>query len=919
MPALPGLAVAFLGATVLLSWYVASLRDVTPADGYVPMQYNTALGFVACGLAVAAHCVGRRRLAFWGGGIAAALGSLALAEHAFGRSLKLVEGLFGGAFVTADAPAMSPLAATCFALAGGLLITWRAPGTSSRWRRLATGLVASTMVAAGFVGLTAYVLHDPQTYGWAHFTGMEAHAALGFMALGIALFFMVAKIRGAPGVSRIPGWAPWAVGGCVAALTVALWTGLTTSDARVQSLAAMRSHEAVMAHTNQSMQSRLKSLERLARDAEGSGATRNARLVSGAEQLLDDLHGLTGVVFVEPDGRVRVVAGASDAEAFEQGTRERPELRSALNLAREERRTTVTDPTSILGNEGDLTVFVPVQSGEHLVGTLGFEHALVPLFDAVFADGIGRAYQLELAGTHGEPFYRSRGASRGRASDMAPIEGRIAFGDKVWTLAGRADSSFLAMGKHSSNTLILWFGLCLAVALTFVMHKSEALRQRAWSLSLANGTIEEHAASLRAANRSLEDQARHLREAQGQLTHAAREKRYVLDSLSACLIGVDQQGRVVEWNSVASSLLGSPIGGALGSRFDGLSLPWDQEMISDAVRECLASGERVRRESVTISVPGGEPRVVSLTINPTQTEEGRGFAIIGADVTERQLLEVQLQHAQKLESVGTLAAGIAHEINTPMQFVSDNLRFVGKSMAPLGKLLSLLPEIAKSGASGRLKPSLVRRLEEAASGVDLEFIAAELPSAMTETQEGVARVTGIVRAMKDFSHPGADGLAPADINRGIETTLAVARNEYKYYADLETDLEDLPMVECRAADLNQVFLNLLVNAAHAIRDKLEAGGPRGVIRISTRLDDDVVEVRVSDTGTGIPEQVRERVFDQFFTTKQIGKGTGLGLFIARSVVVEKHRGTIEFETEPGVGTTFIVRIPTSPIVEAAPA
>jgi PAS domain S-box-containing protein len=919
MPAILGLAVAFLGATVLVSWYVASLRDVTPQAGFVPMQYNTALGFLVSGLAVAAHCLGRRKLAFWGGGIAAALGSLAIAEHVFGRSLFLVDGIFGGAFDTGAAPKMSPHAAVCFALAGGVLIAWRAPGTSAGWRRIATGVVAAAMVAGGFVGLLAYLANDPSTYGWARFTDMEAHSALGFMGLGIAFFVMVARMRGLPGTTAMPPWAPWAVGAGVASLTLALWTALTTSDARVQSLATMRSHEAMMAHTNQMLQARLRSLERLTRDVQGSGATRNAQLQRGATRLLADMPGLVGVAFVETDGRVRWSTGATDPGRLEQDAVERPGLRSALRLAREQRQTTVTDPATLFGNEDDLYVFVPVHSGERLAGTLCFEHAIDPLFDSVFADGIGRAFRLELSAGSGMPFYRSRGAASAHAVAVEPTTGRIAFGNRLWTLSGRADSSFLAAGKYSSNTLILWFGTFLAVALTFVMHKSEALRQRARSLALAKTTIEDHANSLRHANRSLEEQARRLREAQNQLTRAARDKRYVLDSLSAFLIGVDHQGRIVEWNSVSTTLLGAPVGGALGSRFDALALPWDRELVATAVRECLVAGERVRRESVRIDVPGRDPRVVSITINPTQTEEGRGFAIIGSDVTERQLLEMQLHHAQKLESVGTLAAGIAHEINTPMQFVGDNLRFVSESMAPLNGLLALMPELAQAGETGRLPVSLARRLKAATSGVDLDFLSTELPGALAETQEGVARVTSIVRAMKDFSHPGGEGRAPADLNGAIETTLSVARNEYKYHADVETDLEDLPPVECHIADLNQVFLNLLVNAAHAIREKVEAGGPRGVIRISTRADGDAVEVRVTDTGTGIPVAAREKVFDQFFTTKEVGKGTGLGLSIARAVVVERHHGTIRFETQAGAGTTFIVRIPMGTRVGAGQA
>jgi signal transduction histidine kinase len=204
--------------------------------------------------------------------------------------------------------------------------------------------------------------------------------------------------------------------------------------------------------------------------------------------------------------------------------------------------------------------------------------------------------------------------------------------------------------------------------------------------------------------------------------------------------------------------------------------------------------------------------------------------------------------------------------------------------------------------------------------VDVTFLAEELPAALGEMQEGVDRVTTIVRAMKDFSHPGNQGRQSADLNKAIATTLSVARNEYKYCADIETDYGDIPLADCYVADLNQVFLNLLVNAAHAIKDVVgESSGERGTIRIRTRLEGSMIELRFSDTGSGIPEHVREKIFDQFFTTKAVGRGTGLGLAIARAVVVDKHGGTLLFETEMGKGTTFIVRIPVSAPPAAPPS
>ncbi|HTE06002.1 MAG TPA: ATP-binding protein, partial [Planctomycetota bacterium] len=523
----------------------------------------------------------------------------------------------------------------------------------------------------------------------------------------------------------------------------------------------------------------------------------------------------------------------------------------------------------------------------------------------------------EVSTMNGQPFYNRHGGSSssgGRATVRAGAtgeavrhgdDGRVGFADRVWVMSSLVDRTVVAGSKNVSNTLILWFGMFLAVALAFVIRKSGLVRQRAVSLAAANRTIEESSRSLRLANDTLSAK-------EAELTRAAREKRRVLDSLSALLIGVDDEGRVVEWNSVACELFGLSDAQALGQPFDELPLCWDRAMVAAAVAEVLASGERLRRENVT--VPSADPearpdRAVSLTVNPTQTERGRGFAIIGSDVTERQLLEMQLHQAQKLESVGTLAAGIAHEINTPMQFVSDNLRFVSQSVTPLTSVLQLIPEVVDCSRNGAVPADLAARLELATAGVDVAFLADELPAALSEMQEGVDRVTTIVRAMKDFSHPGNQGRQSADLNKAITTTLSVARNEYKYHADVETDFGELPFADCYVADLNQVFLNLLVNAAHAIKDVVGDGGGRGMIRIRTRVDGDSIEIRISDTGAGIPEAVRGKIFDQFFTTKAVGKGTGLGLAIARAVVIDKHGGSIRFESEVGKGTTFIVRIP----------
>jgi signal transduction histidine kinase len=270
------------------------------------------------------------------------------------------------------------------------------------------------------------------------------------------------------------------------------------------------------------------------------------------------------------------------------------------------------------------------------------------------------------------------------------------------------------------------------------------------------------------------------------------------------------------------------------------------------------------------------------------------------DITERRLFEYQSAQAQKLESIGQLASGIAHEINTPIQYVGDNGKFLEQAFK---ELLAALDD-----------PSLPRRgteFETGASDASLEYLRDEVPKAIEQLLEGVDRVARIVRAMKEFSHPDSTEKTLIDLNRAIESTAVVSRNEWKYVAELETNLDpSLPLVNAFPGEINQVVLNLIVNAAHAIQAVVrDCPGTKGKIAVATRRTGDFAEVSIRDSGTGIPSAIQSRVFDPFFTTKEVGKGTGQGLFIAHTVVVKKHGGTIHFETEEGKGTTFVVRLP----------
>ncbi len=282
-----------------------------------------------------------------------------------------------------------------------------------------------------------------------------------------------------------------------------------------------------------------------------------------------------------------------------------------------------------------------------------------------------------------------------------------------------------------------------------------------------------------------------------------------------------------------------------------------------------------------------------------------------AETAERERMQRELAQAQKLESIGHLAAGIAHEINTPAQYVGDNIRFLKEVLADFEGLLKKLDLLLQAGKQGKITDELLAEVEAAVLEADVDFLTDEVPKAIGQSLEGIDRVANIVRAMKEFSHPGNGGKQAINLNRAIESTLTVSRNEWKYVADLVTDFDpELPPVSCLPGDFNQVILNLVVNGAHAIADVIgENSDSKGTLAIRTRRDEDWVEIQVADTGSGIPEDIRDNIFDHFFTTKEVGKGTGQGLTIARSIVVEKHGGTLSFETQVGRGTKFIIRLP----------
>ncbi len=392
--------------------------------------------------------------------------------------------------------------------------------------------------------------------------------------------------------------------------------------------------------------------------------------------------------------------------------------------------------------------------------------------------------------------------------------------------------------------------------------------------------------------------------------------KLLIDSIPSVLICIDTNDRITHWNRAAERTFGISSREVIGCSLLECKINWDWNKVLRRIGMSSDENHSSQWGDIRYISPDGRERLFDVLVSPILNNSRKpvGFILLIDDETDRKNLESQIQQAQKLEAIGELAGGIAHEINTPIQFVNDNLHFLSQAWEDLERLLKLMnvtmdPAIAEHEISQKLA-----QMREISEEIDLEYLRREVPAAIEQSMEGVARVSKIVGAMKSFSHPDQKEKVLTDINRSLEETITVARNEWKYVADVETRFDpSLPRVLCLAGEMNQVFLNILVNAAQAIRDVVENNGAaKGKITIETTHTEEEVIIRISDTGTGIPESVLPRIFDPFFTTKEIGKGTGQGLALSYNIVVEKHHGTISCESEVGKGTTFIICLPLHP-------
>jgi PAS domain S-box-containing protein len=382
------------------------------------------------------------------------------------------------------------------------------------------------------------------------------------------------------------------------------------------------------------------------------------------------------------------------------------------------------------------------------------------------------------------------------------------------------------------------------------------------------------------------------------LVHERALLRAMIDLIPAFIYAKDVGSRFIAMNATLARNMGTTSDQAIGKTdFDFHSPELARKFYADE-QALIKSGAAI----IDLEEPGydavlGMARTVCTSKVPLRDENGEVIGIIGVgfDITERKLAEQRLAAGEQLESIGRLAAGVAHEINTPIQYLNDSVFFIREAMQDLlahnAKLAAALPEPPEPDQ-------------------DIEDIKRELPPALDRVVDGLSRIAEIVRSMKEFSHVDQREMSRVDLNRGINSTLIIARSEYKYVAEVKTDFQELPLVTCHGGQVNQVVLNLVVNAAHAIADKNKAlGTPEpGLITVTTRIEGGFAVISIGDTGGGIPEAIRKRIFEPFFTTKEVGRGTGQGLSIAHNVI-KAHGGKLDFVTELGKGTTFNVRLP----------
>ncbi len=401
------------------------------------------------------------------------------------------------------------------------------------------------------------------------------------------------------------------------------------------------------------------------------------------------------------------------------------------------------------------------------------------------------------------------------------------------------------------------------------------------------------------------------------LKQVSYQNEMMLRWVNGAVVTVDRGGHVLSANDVALQTLGWSSEEFLGcqmhetihhSQDDGSEYPWDFCPIFAAIED----GSSHHVDGDVFWKKDGSSFSADYIVCPTRDEQSK---ITGAIVTFRNLTQMRMEeskliHSMKLVALGDLSAGIAHEINTPVQFIGNNISFLKESFTDIFDLLKSYQKLAVAVADDPKYKDVLTQLKDQEEDVDVEYLEEETPTAFEQTIHGVERVTDLVQGLKGFAHSGTEEhKTETDINEVIKNSLMVCNNAYKYVAELETSLADLPSIKVFPGDIGQVIVNLIVNAAHAIEENKEAGSGMGKITVKTTSDDSSIFITVEDTGGGIPEKIRDRIFDPFFTTKEVGRGSGQGLAISHTIIKEKHGGEMSFTSELGTGTTFTITLP----------
>ena len=384
----------------------------------------------------------------------------------------------------------------------------------------------------------------------------------------------------------------------------------------------------------------------------------------------------------------------------------------------------------------------------------------------------------------------------------------------------------------------------------------------------------------------------------------------LLRAIGSLVMVLDLDGKVVYTNSASKPIPGIDPELLKGKTLSELVPKGRRDEAEAYFRRALDEPNGDRLSTFFASVDDTNvPMLISAAPMVDAKGKNTGLILFAQDHQQQRRLEEQLLQAQKLEAIGQLAAGVAHEINTPMQYIGDNIEFLRTGFSDLVSLINKGEEVMKSSGCSHIEAGR-EQYDKLKSEIDLEYMIEEMPNALKQTREGITSVTKIVRSLKAFSHPGSESMDLHDINQVIQDAITVAKNEWKYACDVEVDLDSsLGLVPCHLGELNQVILNMIVNAAHAVATAIEERDEsKGLIKLSTSRTDCSVQIVIEDNGTGIPEEIRAKIYDPFFTTKEVGKGTGQGLAIAHRIITEKHRGKIDVDSRPGF-TRFVLELP----------